>query len=140
MMSYEEKGTWVYLTVSVLVYGAYLVIVLDRLAGGEAATIPYVSTLLWAIGASIVASIVGRIVFEIAKPSDSHAGDARDREIDRFGEHIGYWALVAGALGALVMALAEVDYFWIANTIYLGFVASAVISSVSKLVAYRRGF
>jgi hypothetical protein len=140
LMSYEEKGTWVYVTVAVMVYAAYLVIILDRLAGGSVATMPYVSTLLWSIGASMAASIVGRIVFEIAKPSDSYTSDARDKEINRFGEHIGQGALIAGALAALVLAMAEVDYFWIANAIYLGFVASAVIGSVTKLVAYRRGF
>ena len=37
------------------------------------------------------------------------------------------------------MALAKVDYFWIANVIYLGFVLWAVVGSAVKLVAYRRG-
>jgi hypothetical protein len=37
------------------------------------------------------------------------------------------------------MALAKVDYFWIANVIYLGFVLWAIAGSVVKLVAYRRG-
>ena len=46
---------------------------------------------------------------------------------------------VAGAAAALVMAMAKVDYFWIANVIYLGFVLWAVAGSVLKLLAYRRG-
>ena len=29
--------------------------------------------------------------------------------------------------------------FWIANAVYLGFVLSAVVGSVAKVVAYRRG-
>jgi hypothetical protein len=45
----------------------------------------------------------------------------------------------AGAAAALVMAMAKVDYFWIANVIYLGFVLWAVAGSALKLVAYRRG-
>ena len=59
----------------------------------------------------------------------------------RFGEHASRWFLVAGAAAALVMAMAmaKVDYFWIANVIYLGFVLWAVAGSVLKLVAYRRG-
>jgi hypothetical protein len=43
------------------------------------------------------------------------------------------------AAAALVMAMAKVDYFWIANVIYLGFVLWAVAGSALKLVAYRRG-
>jgi hypothetical protein len=55
-------------------------------------------------------------------------------------EEKGSWVyLVAGAAAALVMAMAKVDYFWIANVVYLGFVLWAVAGSVLKLVAYRRG-
>jgi hypothetical protein len=49
------------------------------------------------------------------------------------------WFLAAGAAAALVMAMAKVDYFWIANVIYLGFTLWAVAGSALKLVAYRRG-
>ena len=56
-----------------------------------------------------------------------------------FGEYASRWFLVAGAAAALVMAMAKVDYFWIANVIYLGFVLWAVAGSARKLMAYRRG-
>jgi len=101
--------------------------------------VPYVSVLLWTTGASIVASIVGRVVIETASPSDSKRADVRDRDISRFGEYASRWFLVAGAAAALVMAMAKVDYFWIANVIYLGFVLWAVAGSALKLIAYRRG-
>jgi hypothetical protein len=32
-----------------------------------------------------------------------------------------------------------VNYFWIANAIYLGFVLWAVVGSAIRLVSYRRG-
>ena len=102
-MSYEEKGTWVYLVVA------------------------------------IVASIIGRILVEILSPSESTRGDIRDKEIDRLGERVGSSFVVIGALGALVLAMFDADGFWIANTVYLCFVLSAVVSSITKLVAYRRG-
>jgi len=34
----------------------------------------------------------------------------------------------------------EADHFWIANAIYLVFVAQAMVGAVIKLIAYRRGF
>jgi hypothetical protein len=43
-------------------------------------------------------------------------------------------------VAALLMAMAEWDHFWIANVIYLAFVLSAILGSVAKIVAYRRGF
>jgi hypothetical protein len=66
--------------------------------------------------------------------------DQRDREIGRFGEHIGQSLVVVGGVGALALALLEVDYFWIANVLYLCFTLSAVLGSVAKIFAYRHGF
>ena len=138
-MSYEEKGTWVYLVASAGAYAVYLTIILGRLLRSPAAEVPYISVLLWTAGASIAASILGRVLVGTASPSDSRRGDVRDKEIYRFGEYASRWFLVAGAAAALLMAMARWDYFWIANVIYLGFVLWAVAGSVLKLVAYRRG-
>jgi len=138
-VSYEEKGTWVYLVTSAVAYAVYLAIILGRLRNVPVAEVQYVPVLLWTTGASIVASIVGRVVVETASPSDSRRGDVRDRDVSRLGEYASRWFLVAGAAAALVMAMAKVDYFWIANVIYLGFVLWAVAGSALKLVAYRRG-
>jgi hypothetical protein len=138
-VSYEEKGTWVYLVTSAGGYAVYLVIIAGRLATAPAAQVPYVSVLLWTAVAAMVANTAGRVLVETASPSDSRRADVRDREIYRFGEYASRWFLVAGAAAALVMAMAKVNYFWIANVIYLGFVLWAVAGSVFKLVAYRRG-
>jgi hypothetical protein len=138
-MSYEEKRTWIYLVSSVAAYGVYLAIVLDRATRTPLTQVPYVSALLWATGASIVASIVGGTVVDIARPGDSRHKDVRDKEIARFGEHTGRWFVIAAAAAAFVMAIARWDYFWIANVIYLGFVLWAIVGSVVRLVAYRRG-
>lgn len=138
-MSYEEKGTWVYLVVSVVVYAAYVGLLLSRAGGAPLADVEYVAPLLWAVGAAIVAGIVVRVVVETVRPSESYRSDERDRELARRGVVVGWWGVVAGSLGALVLALVEADYFWIANVVYLGFVASAVLASVTTIVAYRRG-
>jgi len=138
-VSFEEKRTWVYLVTSAGAYVIYLAIMLGRVLSTPVAHVPYVAVLLWTTGASIVASIVGRVLVETASPSDSRRGDVRDRDVSRFGEYASRWFLVAGAAAALVMTMAKVDYFWIANVIYLGFVLWAVGGSVLKLVAYRRG-
>ncbi|MEO3922288.1 hypothetical protein ABGB07_00175 [Micromonosporaceae bacterium B7E4] len=138
-MSYEEKGTWVALVVGVAVYLGYLAVVLGRLAGTPVAAVTYVPALLLAIGVSIVASIVARIAVEIARPSESHSGDVRDREIHWLGDRVGQRLLMAAALAALGLALFEAEHFWIANVLYFGFVASSVVGSVVKLRTYRRG-
>lgn len=139
-MSYEEKGVWVFLTVSITGYVVYLSLALPQLLGGTPAEdIDYVPAMLWTIGGAIVAGIIGRILVEIVAPSDSTKGDIRDKEIDRLGERVGSSFVVIGGVGALILAMFDVDTFWIANALYLGFVISGVLSGVTKLLAYRRG-
>ena len=138
-MSYEEKGTWVYLVTSAGAYVVYLVIILGRLQSTPVAEVQYGWILLWTTLASSVAATLGRTLVETASPSDSRLRDARDKEIFRFGEYVSRWFIVAGAAAGFFLALAKVDYFWIANAIYLGFVLWAVVGSAIKLVAYRRG-
>jgi hypothetical protein len=95
--------------------------------------------LLGAIGVAIALSIAGRILVEIARPSDSYAADVRDRDIGRLGEYVNGTVLGIAMLVPFVLTLAEFDHFWIGNAIYLAFVVSAFIGTIVKLVAYRRG-
>ena len=92
-MSYEEKGTWVYLVTSAGAYAVYLAIILGRVAGTPVADVSYAAVLLWTAGASIVASIIGRTLVETVSPSDSRRGDVRDRDVSRFGEYASRWFL-----------------------------------------------
>jgi hypothetical protein len=138
-MSYEEKGTWVHLTVSLGTFLVYVAVILRRADGGPLAEVAYVAPMLWALGVGIVAAMVARVAVEIVRPSDSHRGDVRDKEIDRHGQYLGFYALAIGFLPALVLTMLEAAHFWIANAIYAAYVLNAVSASVAKLVAYRRG-
>jgi hypothetical protein len=146
-MSNEEKGQWVYLVAIVVTYGAYLVITFGQLGQSAPADIDYVPTMLMSIGIGIALAIVGRIVVEIVGrisaeitgDDDGHVADVRDRDVGRFGEYVAGTVLGVGMVVPFVLTLAEVDYFWIANGIYLAFVVSAVVGTVVKVVAYRRG-
>ena len=139
-MSFEEKGAWVSVLVTVGTYVAYLIIILGRADGAPLAEVSYVPTMLWTIGIAIALQILGRIAVAIAKPSEADKSDVRDKEINRFGDYVGQSLVVVGGLAALIMAMAEVDHFWIANTIYLAFVLSGILAAVTKIIAYRRGF
>ena len=139
-MSYEERNVWVFLVVSVLAYATYVVIVLSRAREVPLTEVAYVGPLLWSIGGAIVAGIVGSIAVSLANRRDGHRSDQRDKEINRIGEYNGQAFVVIGGIAALVLALVEADWFWIANVIYLGFVLSAVLGSITKLAAYRQDF
>ncbi|MER5928938.1 hypothetical protein [Streptomyces sp. NPDC002054] len=139
-MSLEEKRAWSMGLVTVVAYLAYLAVVLGRADGGAFAQLPYIPVMLWTIGAAIAASILIHIALDLTSGERGRKTDQRDREIGRFGEHAGQSFVVVGAVAALVMAMAEVDHFWIANAVYLAFALSAVLGSTARIVAYRRGF
>lgn len=139
-MAFEEKRAWIMLVVSVCVYAVYVVLVLGRAGEVPLAEVPYVSTLLWSIGVACAVTIVLGIALGIVSPEGAGKRDQRDREIDRFGGHVGQSFLVVGGLAALALALVEADHFWIANAVYLGFFLSAVLGSIARIFAYRRGF
>lgn len=139
-MSFEEKSAWIMGIVAAVSYGVYVAVVLGLAGIMPLDEVPYVAPLLWTVGASIAASIALRILMGIFSPKEAGMKDQRDREIYRFGEHIGQSFVVIGGVAALLLAITEADHFWIANVIYLMFFLSAILASAAKIVAYRRGF
>jgi hypothetical protein len=138
-VAYEEKRAWIMLVVSAIAYAVYAAVVLSRSGPTPLTQVPYVATLLWITGASIVASIVLNIAVAVRRPKDSRR-DQRDREIGQFGDRIGQSFVVVGGVLAMFLAMLRLDHFWIANAIYLAFTLSAALGSVARIVGYRRGF
>ncbi|MEU7847398.1 hypothetical protein [Micromonospora parva] len=138
-MTHEEKRAWIMLVVSVVGYAVYAAVVLNRADDGPLTATPYAAVLLWTVGGAIVANIVAEIGMGVVNPGASRAKDVRDREIGRLGDHVGQAFVVVGAVSAMLMALAEWDWFWIANVIYLCFVLSAAVGALAKVIVYRKG-
>ena len=138
-MSYEERGQWVYLVVISITLAAYVFLIVSGAGGGPLTEVDYVPTMLLAIGAGVLLSIIGRIVVAIIWQAEGHETDVRDREIDRRGEYIGGLFLGIGMVVPFILAITEADYFWIANAMYLVFALAALVSAAAKLVVYRRG-
>jgi len=150
-MPFDEKFTWVSLVASAVVPGVYITVVLGQLGGGPVGQIAYQVPMLVAIGAMILVTIAGTILVGIGtgvaielsgsgSTEDIGRTDERDQEISRRGLLAGYVAASVGAIGALAITMLGFDHFWIANALYLSFVASSLVSGVVKLAAYRRGF
>jgi drug/metabolite transporter (DMT)-like permease len=138
-MSFEEKSTWIYAVIVVALAVIYFAIVLGQLPQTAARDIEFQVPLVAAIGAAIGLSIAAHIVVAMAAPDDAGKRDQRDKDINRYGEYVGGLVLSVSAVLPLILALAEADHFWIANTIYLAFILGAASGSIVKIVAYRRG-
>jgi hypothetical protein len=139
-MAFLEKSNWVVLVVGVPTLLVYLVVVVPQVLGQPIAEVAWVQPMIATIVVFVVANIVGNVVAAASNPREADRNDERDREIDRFGERIGTWLIVAGSIAALVLAMARADHFWIANAIFLGGLAGALLSSVTKIAAYHGPF
>jgi MFS family permease len=140
-MAVREKQAWAMLVIGVAALAVYLTLVLVALDGQPLDEVRYQPLMLGTIGAAIAAGIVTAIVFAIQAnlAGETDDADERDKAIDRFGTNISQAFLVIGGLAGLLMAMAEWDWFWIANAIYLGFALSGILEGVAKVTAYRRG-
>ena len=138
-MSFEEKGTWVYVVIAATLSLAYFAIVLGQLPRTPADEIAFQVPMLVAIGVAIGLTIGANILIAVMAPDDAGKRDQRDKDVNRYGEYVGGLVLGVAAIVPFLLALAEADHFWIANTIYLAFVMSTIAGSIVKIVAYRRG-
>jgi hypothetical protein len=84
--------------------------------------------------------IVAETALGVVNHGASRLKDARDQQIGQLGDYVGSSFVVIGAVAAMLMAMAGWDRFWIANVIYLCFFLSAILGSVTKIIAYRKTF
>lgn len=115
-------------------WAVYVVLLLMRAGDGRLVETGYWDLVAWTIGGAVVVSMVANMV---VGGSDGTKPDSRDREIDGRAQQIGNSLLIAGALVAMVLAMLDVDGFWIANTLYLTFVLSDLLSSIAR-IGFRR--
>ena len=147
-MSYTEKSAWIMAAIAMAIgfyyfgSGHAMTTLADAETGRELGSEALRNSRLLMFKLSfawIIASIVLHIVAAIASPSDSGLQDERDLRIDRFGDRIGQYLVVTAAVGALGMAVYELNHYWIAQTLFAGLVLGSLLSSLTKIAAYRWG-
>ena len=139
-MAFLEKSNWVVLVVGVPTLLVYVALVVPQVLGKPIAEVSWVQPMIFTIAGFIVANVLGNVVAAASNPGEADRNDQRDREIDHFGERAGNWLMIAGSIAALVLAMTMADHFWIANAIFLGGMAAALVSSVTKIAAYHGPF
>jgi purine-cytosine permease-like protein len=149
-MPLEERAAWVSLAVFFVTTAAYAAVVVPAAVRGPVAEVRWVVPMLWAIGASVVGTVLGSIVAAIGsamgqaargrRPEAELGSDERDAAIDRLGRRSSVAVLGVGLLAVLALAMVDAETFWIGNAAYAaGFVAS-LVEALVKIRAYRRGF
>jgi hypothetical protein len=73
-------------------------------------------------------------------PDVELGSDQRDREISRFATRRSIGFLYAGLFLALVLAMLDVNTFWIGTAVFLMGALGSIAEALMRLSAYRRGF
>lgn len=150
VMGMDERATWMQLLATVGTSAVYFGVIIPRAIAGPIDEISWVVPMLWAIGVSLVAVILGSIAAGIGgavaltikgRDVDSELrSDRRDKEIETYARRRTYWMLLVTVAGALVLAMLDVDTFWIGNFVYAVATLESIVQTIVKLRAYRRGF
>lgn len=141
-MSYAERSIWVRLITTVLVFGAYVPIVLPPAIRSVPSGLDWLWAMIWAIGTGVGLSIVGTIVVSMGagiRRGPDTMMDERDTTIAHTSGRVGQAFIVIAALASIVMLALEIPNFWIAHTLFFGFSVSALIEGISAVIMYRRG-
>ena len=139
-MAFKEKSNWVILLAGIPVLVVYLALIVPQALSKPIADVPYVQPMIGAIVAFIVLCIAGMIVAAASNPKEADREDQRDKEIDHLGERVGNSLVALGFSAALVVTLAEADYFWIANVLFLSGMVAGLLGAVTKIAAYHGPF
>lgn len=151
-MGFREGINLTSLLTSFLVIIWYAFEILPQMGQGPVEFIAFTRPMIVAVVIGTVLSIattiavsVGAAVWlgvregEDAVNAEFSEEDERDKQFARLGDAWGGYVLGAAVMGALVLIWTGQDRFWLANTLFLGAWGSAVVSTVVKLIAYRRG-
>jgi hypothetical protein len=98
---------------------------------------PILWSILIGLGTSITLSIVLSAIFQ--KDLKDEIKDERDIKIHRNGEYYTQGFYIAGGLSALLLAIFEFEYFWIALAVFVFFNLANFSASIAKLLMYRFG-
>ncbi|WP_273652627.1 hypothetical protein [Cellulomonas fimi] len=139
-LTYGERTAWTTAVTVPLGTLGYLVVVVPRALREPVADVAWAGPMLWAMGFTLVASIVGAILLALVTRDHDTSQDVRDTQIERYGDRIALVATAVGAVAVLALAMLEVDWFWIGSTLFLLGAIGTTWGAVAQLRAYRGAF
>lgn len=144
----SERTAWIAAVLTPLTTAGYVLVIAPQLATTPARELDWQAPLLWAmcinvlgtIIVTILATIVAGIGAGLRRETLDTTSDERDRDIDRHGGRIALVIASVGLLAALVLAMIELDPFWIGSAAFLIAALGATAGAVAQLRAYRGVF
>jgi len=140
-MSYNEKSIWISLISTVIIFGIYFFKAFMIINDPTTADSVLILYFIYAVALAILVQISTQIFFALTDKASVEAGmDERDRSIDLKTTRSAYYVLVVGIWAAVGSQALESNTTLLINLLMLAFVAAELVTYISKLVIYRRGY
>ena len=137
-MAYRERGAWITLVTTVVVYGGYFFLTSSRSQIG-APPAGLIGPFIAAVATIIVLQVGLTVVTAAMTPSEAQAPlDERERLIQLRSTRAGFYALHVGVFFAITTRFWGADGASIANWAFLAVVVAEIVRSGSQVVDYRR--
>jgi hypothetical protein len=144
----SERTAWVAAVLTPLTAAGYVIVVAPQLSSTPVAGLGWQTPMLWSIGINFVGTIIVTILVTIVagigaglrREELDTTSDERDRDIDRYGGRVALSIAAGGLLAALVLAMLELDPFWIGSAAFLIGAIGATAGAIAQLRAYRGAF
>jgi hypothetical protein len=94
------------------------------------------------VGVAVVVTILAaasHVLLSLVFRSQANTYDERDQLVGLRSERVAGYVLAVGVCSGIGLAMAQVDAFWIAQTLIASFVVAEVLEGIVKVVLYRRG-
>jgi len=135
-MSRDEAYNWIFAVVTLIATITYLAILIPRSIGTPVGDVSFVAPLAWiaAIGMSVGFGVAG--ILHAAWPKEGRVSDERDKEIELIGQYVGSGMVTIGAMAALVLSCFSADRYWVANSLFIGFLLGGLFTALTRAAAY----
>ncbi len=135
-MTLTQRYQWAYGTAVVLTTAAYAVWLAIQLSQRPAADIDFTRALITTLIASFVIHTFARGSARGGVRNEDAVTDDRDRAINERGDALTFYVFSGLAAVPLALGLANVDPFWITNSLFFAFALAAIFGIVAKSVLY----
>lgn len=139
-MSFRDKSAVVTIAALLVASLVYVVSLLQAAGGAPLVDVGYEPYLIGFVVVLVLVMVVGQIAVAVVAPKEATAPrDERERLITWRAGSVSAYVLEVGAFVAIVLAVAQVDWFWIANAVLLVWVLAEIVDSGVQLALSRRG-
>ena len=140
-LNYHEKSIWASLVSTVIIFGVYFTMAFKVMNDPN---IPDITLIFFFIGAVItivIVQIILQTILAIMNRKVAEGGhDERDKAIEMRSTQYSYYILIFGIWASVAAMLINFSTLLLINLIMLTFIVAEVVSYITTLIHYRRGY